>query len=143
MQNLTFALVVFLGGAQLATAAETYSIPANTSSLSLIEPELVSVTTEMPKCPSGAICEPASVALLRFTLPSCVDQLGPVSIIQGPRADGAGVRLNVTAFAAINPNSTKVKCFAPAFADVKVFLGFGFASKDSVEIRAANNLYNP
>ena len=93
--------------------------------------QLGSVQADMPNCPAGAMCDPASVAKLVISLDGCLDRV--VNVATQVRSNGEGkIVISVAAAAARNKKSANVKCVVQQTETVSVTLGLGFLSADNV-----------
>lgn len=128
---LVSAVLVF----STIASASTINFKEGDKGLTLLSEGKVSVESYMPNCPKPAMCEPAAILKIQFTLGGCMDKLGPVTITEvGQSADGKRQFL-VTAYNVNNEASTYTKCFrAPVGIATKV-IGMGFLGNDSVEVK--------
>lgn len=120
-------------------ASATTQLPKDSIALTILPEGKVTVETYMPNCPKPAMCEPAAILKITFTLQGCMDKLGPVTIKEtGVTADGK-MKFVVTAYNINNEASKYTKCVrAPIGVATKV-IGMGFLSNDSVEVEFTNH----
>lgn len=119
-------------------SAATIALPEKSTGLTLLTQGEVTVETHMPNCPKPAMCEPAAVLTIKFTLGGCMDKLGPVTIKEvGYTADGKK-KMVVTAYAINNEASKYTKCFRAPVGVATQVIGMGFLSNDSVQVEFSN-----
>lgn len=119
-------------------SAATYQLPKDSTALTLLPEGQVTVETHMPNCPKPAMCEPAAILTIKFTLNGCMDKLGPVTIKEtGFTAEGKK-KFVVTAYNINNEASKYTKCFRAPIGIATQVIGMGFMSNDSVEVEFTN-----
>jgi len=136
---LASAVLVF----STIASAGSYDLKKGDNGLTLLTQQdvnLISVETKIPNCPKPAICEPASILKIQFTLGGCMDKLGPVTMTYAGQTEDGKMKYIVTAYNVNNEASTYTKCIrAPIGVATKV-IGMGFMSSDSVQIEFAESL---
>lgn len=136
---LASAVLVF---STIASAA-SYDLKKGDNGLTLLtqkDVNMVTVVTNMPNCPKPAMCEPAAVLKITFTLGGCMDKLGPVTMkYAGQTAEGK-MKYIVTAYNVNNEASTYTKCIRAPIGIATQVIGIGFLSIDSVEVEFAESL---
>lgn len=134
----TILVSVILALSTVASAS-TLTLPEKSTGLTLLSKGEVSVESYMPNCPKPAMCEPAAILTIKFTLNGCMDKLGPVTFSHvGYTADGKK-KIVVTAYNINNEASTYTKCFRAPVGVAKQVIGMGFLSNDSVAVEFATH----
>lgn len=135
MKSLLASAVLVLSTVASAT---TNQLPKDSIALTLLSEGQVTVESRMPNCPKPIMCEPATMLTIKFTLPGCMDKLGPVTIKDtGFTADGKK-KFVVTAYNINNEASKYTKCFRAPIGVATQVIGMGFMSNDSVEVEFTN-----
>lgn len=135
---LASAVLVF---STIASAA-SYDLKKDDNGLTLLtqkDVNLISVETHIPNC-KPAMCEPATVLKIQFTLGGCMDKLGPVTMIYAGQTEAGKMKYIVTAYNVNNEASKYTKCFRAPIGIASKIIGIGFMSSDSVEIEFAGSL---
>lgn len=134
MKNLLATTILFL--ATTATAS-VYQLPKGSLSLSLLTEGQYEVVTKVPNCPAGAMCDPAAVLTIKFTLKGCMDKLGPVTINYAGRNEDGKMKYIVSALNIHNKASMTTKCFRAPIGEAKQVIGMGFYGPDDIEVEFA------
>ena len=130
------ALTVFV----LSTVASaTTQLPKDSIGLTILAEGQVSVESFMPNCPKPAMCDPAAILTIKFTLQGCMDKLGPVTITETTATTDGKRKFIVTAYNINNEASKYTKCVRAPIGVAKKVIGMGFMSNDSVEVEFANH----
>lgn len=136
MKSLLVAVVLLT---TTVASAVTTALPEKSTGLTLLSKGEVTVESYMPNCPKPAMCEPAAILTVKFTLSGCMDKLGPVTFSHvGYTADGKK-KILVTAYNINNEASTYTKCFRAPIGVAKQVIGIGFLGTDSVEVEFATH----
>ncbi|AZZ35319.1 hypothetical protein CIK05_00375 [Bdellovibrio sp. qaytius] len=124
-------------------SATTFDISKGINGVTLLNQDnvnLISVETSLPNCPAGAVCDPASVLTIKFTLNGCMSKLGPVTIEYAGQTPEGKQQYVVTAFELKNEKSLSVMCIRAPIGTATKVIGRGFMSVDNVEVKFANSL---
>lgn len=138
---LASAVLVF----STIASATSLKLPAGSNGLTLLTQKnvnMISVVTHMPNCPKPAMCEPAAVLKITFTLGGCMSKLGPVTMTYAGQTEDGKMKYLVTAYELENEKSQTVKCIRAPIGIATQVIGMGFLSNDSVEVQFAESLVN-
>lgn len=131
MTKSTWTLLLFLATPSFAgvEGVTEYS----TGSYPITDLKSVVVSTQVPRCPEGAMCDPFSVATVTVGLNGCLDNLGPVTYLQENTSEGKR-RLMVSALGITDSRSERTRCFVQNTASFKINLGLGFWTNEGVVV---------
>lgn len=120
-------------------ASATTQLPKDSIALTILPEGQVTVETFMPNCPKPAMCDPAAILTIKFTLNGCMDKLGPVTITEVEATADGKRKFIVTAYNIDNEASKYTKCIRAPIGVAKKVIGMGFMSNDSVEVEFTNH----
>jgi hypothetical protein len=96
--------------------------------------EVLAVRNSMPTCPARAICDPAAIIKVQFTLNGCMDRLGPVIHFKKYNQNTHKYDVYISAFNINNEEGLKVLCKEMPTKSIKLYFGMGFISPSDIKL---------
>jgi hypothetical protein len=116
----------------LARAEVLAKLPSDAKAIASVDARLVSVRTEAPHCPAGAMCEPSTELTFALPLGGCVDRLLSVTYDTEFASDGT-LDVRIAGLVARTKGSESTKCIVAPMATWSTRL-MGIISESSVRV---------